>query len=310
MDLETIDIFVSVSHRGSFSLVARERGIDPSSVSRSISGLEAALGVRLFQRSTRRLTLTEAGTLYLARVEGLVTALGEAGDEVRATAEQPVGTLRMTASLAFGSVLLTPLLPKFRAAYPQVSLDLNFSDGNLDLVGERIDLAIRLAPSIRADVIGAKLFDTRYVVCASPDYCASAPALDVPSDLRRHRCLRFSLPEFRTRWLFRNAEGVTEQVPVDGDVILSNPLSLLDCARVGMGPALLPNWLIRDDLARGALVACLPGYEATATSFDTAAWLLYPSRTFVPNKVRVMIDFLRRELHGRGESALPTRAVQ
>ena len=170
------------------------------------------------------------------------------------------------------------------------------SDAKLDLVAERIDLAIRLGPRIEADVVGVKLFDTSYRVCASPGYVAAAPPLSAPDDLRCHRCLRFTLPEFRTRWLFSGQDGETKEVPVDGDLIVSSALAMRDCALAGLGPALLPDWLIAKDLASGTLADCFPDHRVAATSFDTAAWLLYPSRAFLPNKVRVTIDFLRQRL--------------
>lgn len=123
--------------------------------------------------------------------------------------------------------------------------------------------------------------------------------MTAPDDLRQHNCLRFTLPAFRTRWLFRARDGASSEVPVDGDLIISNKLTLRDCALAGLGPALLPDWLVDKDLASGALIDCFPDHQVAATSFDTAAWLLYPSRTFLPNKVRVMIDFLRQRLRSR-----------
>lgn len=300
MDLDALRIFSEVARRGGFSPVARDRGLDPSSVSRAIAMLESGLGVRLFQRTTRRLTLTEAGGLYLDRIEALIDSLDAARDDALAITAGPAGTLRLTASVAFGHACLTPLLPAFREAFPTLRLELLLSDANLDLVAERIDLAIRLGPSVQADVIGTKLMDTRYKVCASPSYLAAAPPLATPNDLRDHRCLRFTWPEFRTRWLFRTGDGPISEVPVDGDLVVSNALVLRDCALAGLGPALLPDWLIEKNLAEGALVDCFPDHRIAATGFDTAAWLLYPSRTFLPNKVRVTIDFLRQRLGAGG----------
>lgn len=299
LDLGALRIFIDVARHGGFSPVARDRDLDPSSVSRVISVLEVELGVRLFQRTTRRLTLTEAGSLYFDRIEALVDNLDAARDDALAISSGPLGTLRLTASVAFGHACLTPLLPAFRETFPALKLELLLSDANLDLVSERIDLAIRLGPSVEADVVGVKLFDTRYKVCASPGYLAGAPALIAPDDLRTHRCLRFTLPEFRTRWLFGRRDGETSEVPVDGDLIISNALALRDCALAGLGPALLADWLIDKDLAEGTLVDCFPDHHVAATSFDTAAWLLYPSRAFLPNKVRATIDFLRRQLGSR-----------
>lgn len=298
MDIEALDIFTETARASSFSVVARRHGVDPSSISRSIAALEQELGLRLFQRSTRRLALTEAGQVFLDRIEGVTDAVAAATDAARGVGQEPAGSLRLTASVAFGQAVLVPLLPLFRAAYPRLALDLLLSDANYDLVADRIDLAIRLGPAMRGEVIAAKLFDTQYRLCASPSYLAAAAALDCPRDLAAHRCLRFDLPEFRSPWRFRRGDGPVEDVPVEGDITISNALALRDCAISGMGPALLPDWLIAPELAAGRLVRCLPDWRVAAHSFDTAAWMIYPSRSFLPHKVRVTIDFLRRHLGG------------
>ena len=296
MDVDTLRIFIDVARRGSFAAVARERGLVPSSVSRSLAQLEGELGVRLLQRTTRRLTLTEAGALYLARVEDLADMLDDARNAAHTLNASPAGTLRLTCSVAFGHKCLTPLLPGFRAAFPALKLEMLLSDANLDLVAQRIDLAIRLGPSIDVDVISARLFKTHYRVCASPGYLARITPPLLPGDLTACRCVLFALPEFRSRWLFRDAAGSVTEVPVDGDLVISNALAVRDCALAGLGPALLPHWLIDGDIAAGHLVDLFPTYQVAATSFDTAAWLLYPSRSFLPNKVRVAIDFLTARL--------------
>jgi DNA-binding transcriptional LysR family regulator len=299
MDVDTLRIFVRVARRGSFAVVARDCGTDPSSISRAIASLEDELQVRLLQRSTRRMTLTEAGEKYLARLEPLLEELDQARDDALAASAKPIGTIRVTVSVAFGQKRIVPLLPKLRDAFPDLGVDIVLTDTNLDLVSEGIDLAVRLGPSRDSALIGVKLVDTRYRVCASPAYLAKASQqkwlLRWPADLAAHRCLLLSLPEFRSRWLFRDASGTVSEIAVDGDVLISNPLGLLSCAIEGMGPALLVDWLIKDELVKGTLVDLFPNYEVTATDFETAAWLLYPSRTYLPRKVRVAIDFLRRE---------------
>ncbi|SDR39467.1 transcriptional regulator, LysR family [Rhizobiales bacterium GAS191] len=298
MDTANLRFFVEVAQRGSFAAVARDHGLDPSSVSRAVAILEGELGVRLFQRTTRKMTLTEAGALYLARVRALVEDLDRARDEVRSSRSDPVGMLRLTASVAFGQTCIVPLLGALRAAFPRLELELHLTDRNLDLVADRIDLAIRLAPSLRPDVTGVKLFETRYRVCASPAHIAREGVPAAPADLARRDCLLFTLPEFRSRWLFRR-DGVVAEIPVRGSLVISTALALSSAARDGLGPALLADWLIGDDLERGDLVDLFPQHDVTATTFDTAAWLLYPSRQYLPRKVRAVIDFLRSHLARR-----------
>ncbi len=297
MDIETLKTFLNVAHQGSFATTARASSIDPSLVSRAIAGLEKDLGVRLFHRSTRRMSLTEAGALYLGRVEAILDELEHAREEAITVSAEPRGTLRITASVAFGQTCLVPLIPEFHHTFPDVELELLLSDDNLDLVAERIDLAIRLAPDIKADVICTKLFTSHYRVCASSDYLANAPVIQTPEDISQHKALLFALAEFRTRWLFRAASGNITEVPVNGGIVISNALAIRESMLSGLGPALLADWLIDDDIAAGRCIGILPDYQVTATTFDAGAWLIYPSRTFLPNKVRIAIDFLKKHLN-------------
>ena len=293
MESESLRLFLEVANRLSFAAVAEARGSNPSSVSRAIGSLEDELGLRLFHRTTRKMALTEEGALFRRRVAGILDELDAACDEARSAGAGPRGRLRLSTSVAFGERVILPLLPRFRAAQPAVTLDLLLSDSRLDLVAESIDLAIRLGPARPEEHIAAKLCDTRYRVCASPGYVAAAADLRDPGDLAAHRCLLFTLPAFRSEWRFRRRGDSEITVPVAGDLAISSALSLRSAALAGLGPALLADWLIGDDLAAGHLVDLFPAYEVTATSFDTAAWLLYPSRAYLPQKVRVMIDFLR-----------------
>lgn len=298
MDTELIAIALDVARRGSFAAAARDRLVDPSSISRSVAALEQRLGLRLFQRSTRRLTLTEEGAAYLARAEAALEELARAGEDARAARAAPTGVLRLTASVAFGQTLITPLLPRFRAEAPDLGLELLLTDAVVDLVGERVDLAIRLAPSVGGELVAARLFGTRYRVCAAPAYLAAAGRPAEPRALADCPCIRFALPGFRTRWLFRRAgaggaAAETISVPVGGPLVIANALALREAALQGHGPALLSDWLIRDDLAAGRLVDLFPDHDVTATEFETAAWAVYPSRSFLPHKVRFAIDLLR-----------------
>jgi DNA-binding transcriptional LysR family regulator len=273
-------------------------------VSRAIADLEVELGLRLFQRTTRSMTLTEAGELYLTRVEPLIEELARAreaaaqvsGALTGALIGAPRGLLRLTASVTFGQMRIVPLLGAFRARYPDLQVEGVFTDANVDLVADRIDLAIRLAPVVEGDVIAAKLMDTRYRVVASPGYLAAHPPIARPTDLSAHKVLLFTIKAFRTRWLFRDPGGREQAVPISGDITLSPAGSLLAAALAGLGPALLPDWLVDDAIAAGSLVRLLPDHAVTATTFDTGAWLVYPSRAYLPNKVRVMADFLREKL--------------
>ncbi len=293
MHLDTLKLFVEVARRGSFASVARDHNAEPSSVSRAIAVLEKDLGFRLFQRSTRHMSLTEAGTIYLERIDALLRDLDRARDLAATISLGPAGTLRITASVAFGTVCLVPLLPQFRKAYPAVEVELLLSDANLDLVAERIDIAIRLSSEIETDVVRVKLMDTRYHVCAAPSYINAHGKPKAPGEMQARGSILFNLPGYRDLWRFQHSAGAVEEVPVRGSLIISNALALHAATRLGLGPALLPDWLTAGDLASGVLVDLFPDFRVAATSFTTAAWLLYPSRAFLPTKARAMIDFLK-----------------
>lgn len=296
MNATALALLQDITRLGSFAAVAAQRGVDPSRISRQLAALEAELGIRIFQRSTRRLALTEAGEAYLARAAPLVEALARLSSEARAGRAEASGTLRLTASVTFGQRCIMPLLPAFRARHPGVALDCDFTDATADLIAGRIDLAIRMAPAIEGDLIVTRLMRTRYRVVATPGYLARMPPPERPADLAEHRVLMFNLPAFRRRWLFRDAAGAEQAVPIAGDITLAPAAALREGALAGLGPVLLPDWLIDADIAAGTLTHLLPAWQVTATGFDTAAWAVYPSHAFLPAKTRVMIDFLRQHL--------------
>jgi DNA-binding transcriptional LysR family regulator len=297
MDLSVLQIFIEVVRQGSFAAVARDRNIDPSSVSRAIAGLEEELGIRLLQRTTRQLSPTEAGVAYFERIEPLVDEMQQAIEIATDIAGHPKGTLRVTASVSFGLTCIVPRLHDFNTMYPDLTVDLLLTDANLDLFAERIDLAIRLGLLADSTLIAQQLMRTRYFVCASPHYLQQWGHPTHPREIETHNCLLFPLPGFRSRWIFKDASGDESTVIVQGRTIISNAIALQQCAIAGIGLALLPNWLIDTDLRAGTLTNVFPDYDVTATDFNTAAWFVYPSRAYIPLKVRVFIDFLKTAIN-------------
>ncbi|MBW4654387.1 MAG: LysR family transcriptional regulator [Kaiparowitsia implicata GSE-PSE-MK54-09C] len=307
MDLSTLQIFVEVARKGNFAAVARDRNLDPSSVSRAIAGLEDELGFRLFQRTTRQVSLTEAGTAYFERIEPLVETLDQAAQAAVDLTARPNGTLRVTASVAFGLTCIVPYLSDFSARYPDLTVDLVLTDATLDLLAERIDLAVRLGLLADSTLIAQRLFPTRYCVCASPGYLKQWGTPTQPGDIAHHNCLRFPLAGFRTRWIFKDQTGTLSEIPVQGRLLISNAIALQHCAIAGMGLALLPHWLVGNALREGALINLFPDYSVTATEFNTAAWLVYPSRTYIPLKVLAFIDFMKTTAHAHIEACAKKR---
>ncbi|MCV0428059.1 MAG: LysR family transcriptional regulator [Roseibium sp.] len=296
MDIHSLKTILLVRDLGSIAAAARALDVDASNVSRLLAGVERELGLRLFQRSTRKLSLTEEGDRYLSRVAPLVDELEAAREDAAFKGLSPRGTLRMTASVAFSQEILVPLLPEFQECHPDLTLELFPSDANLDLLAEGLDMAIRLASTLKGDLISTRLMRTHYRVVVAPSYLQHFGPIAHPDDLASANCLRFDLPDFRSFWRFRKTGEDPFAVEVSGTMVISSALSLRETARLGMGPVLLPDWLITKDLATGRLINLFPEFDCAPAEFDTSAWVLYPSRSYLPQKVRVMIDFLKEEL--------------
>lgn len=292
MNIDELSSFVTVVREGSFAAAARRLARDPSAISRSIANLERKLDARLFQRTTRRLTLTEAGRQALARIEPLVEELEALPKALSDSHGEPGGTLAITASVAFGQVCVMPLVAEFLTLYPRISLELKFTDQQLDLVADGVDIALRLGSRLDGNFIGRRLRDTHYRVCASPTWVASHSLPSVPDARLGEEALSMDLPGYRERWHFRRGNSCRESVKILPRLLTTSALTLRDAALAGLGPALLADWLAADALAEGTLVDLFPDWEVSAGNFDTGLWLMYPSRRFVPRRTRLAIDFL------------------
>jgi DNA-binding transcriptional LysR family regulator len=296
MDMRHLKVVIEVVRQGSFAGAARHLDLTPSAVTRAVAALEAALGARLLQRTTRKVALTEAGAAYLDRVRPLLEELDRAGDELHASTGQVRGVVRVTASVAYGQTVLVPLLPALHAAHPALEVDLLLSDAVVDLVSQHIDVALRLGPAVDSSLVGMRLRSVRHRVCASPAYLRRHGRPRTPADLARCDCLRFALPGYRTQWTLREREGQTEVVAVRGWLVMSTALALHRATLDGLGPALLGDWLVDGDIAAGRLIDLFPEHEVTATNFDSAVWLLYASRDHTPQRVRAFVDFVKGRL--------------
>lgn len=298
MHIDSVRVFVDVMKQGSFAAVARQRDMDPSSISRSVASLEEELGFRLFQRTTRKLAPTEAGAAYFDRIKGLIGEFDLAGEAALDLVSSPTGTLRVTACTSFGQRVLAPVLPELRSRYPDLTIDLHLVDHAVDIVEDKIDLAVRFGKRPEGDFIVSRLVPRHFRVCASRTYIDHHGKPENPQALEQLDCLLFSFPGYRSRWKFRRQGEDEFSVAVSGHVLISHGVTMTKCAVAGMGPALLPDWLCGDEIKAGELVDLFPDYECTATEFDTSAWLVYPSRSYMPLKLRAFIDFLREKIEG------------
>lgn len=297
MDLFRLKVFLHVMRLGSYAEAARSLRLDPSAVSRAITALEDDLAVKLFHRTTRKLSATEDAQILLRSVEPAIEELERAHTALHERKATPNGTIRITSPVSFALLVITPLLAKFHKLYPDVKVDFIVSDSVLDLIEDRIDVAIRLGHLVDSSFVAIKLTDLEYVACASPKYLKDTPSIRQPSDLLKHNCHQFVLPNLNSGWKFRSRKTqIEETANVSGYLRISSALALKVAALDGSGISLLPRILITEDLEKGRLVDVLPKYEGALNEFGSKSWLVYPSKEYLPNKTKAFIDFLRREL--------------
>lgn len=293
MNTRALSLFVDVVRRGSFAAAARANRLDPSIVSRTIANLEVEVGVSLFQRTTRRLGMTDAGQAFFDRIEPLVADLAQAIELAAGGAAKPQGRLRVLSPVSFGLLNLVPLLPEWLQKHPGVHVDLRLNDALLDLIEERIDVALRLGPLPASSLLGRKLVSMWARVCASPAYLKAHGKPRTPAALAKHRCLLLDQPGFSAdRWHFRDRNGREDSVDVHGPVRSSNAVALKRLALDGLGIVLQGDWIVGKELQAGTLVDLFPQHEVTASTFDNAVWILQPPRPRVPLMVRAFVDHL------------------
>ena len=289
-NMQEMAIFAQVVASGGLSAAARDLGLSAAVISRRLAALEARLGVRLLNRTTRRISLTDEGASYYETCTRILAEIDEADLAISAGQAEPKGVLRVSMSSAFGHQHITPLVPKFAALHPKLQMALSLSDRNVNLIEEGFDVAIRIAELEDSSLAARKLAPNRRVVCASPDYLRRHGAPATPADLARHNCLLADWRQgFSQTWDFRGPLGKRGGVRVTGNYACDNWEVLREWALAGLGVALKSTWDVRRHLEAGSLVPLLPGY-----TFDTdvAIYAVYPHRRHLPAKTRAFVDFL------------------
>ena len=285
--LQEITVFARIVGTGSLSAAARDLGMSPALVSRRLAALEARLGVRLINRTTRSLHLTDEGAAYYETCTRLLAEIEEADAAVSAGRADPRGILRVALPASFGNQHVAPLMPRFVARYPDVQLSLSLSDRNVNVVEEGFDLAIRIADLADSSLAARKLAPNRRVVCAGPAYLQRKGTPRTPEDLAQHNCL--TTTDFSMNWDYRDPDGKAGSVRVTGRYACDNWEVLRDWAVAGLGIALKSTWDVRRHLEDGSLVSLLPGYTFAT---DVAIYAVYPHRRHLPAKTRAFIEFL------------------
>jgi DNA-binding transcriptional LysR family regulator len=288
--ISAMRVFSEVVTRGSFTAAANTLGMSRAMVTRHIGELERWLGARLLQRSTRRLSLTEAGEACVVRSRQLLELVNDVEQVVGQRDTEPHGQIRVQCSPAFGQAYLSAMLVDYLAKYPRTKIDLVLSDQALNLVDERIDLAIRMTNELDPSLIAKKLSSCRSVLCCAPAYLEKNSAPQVPDDLAVHNCLSHSRVE-KSQWSF-SRDGQECLVQVAGTFSANDTMSLVQAVRAGGGLALLPNYVVAPMLRAGELVAVLPDWRAD----ELGIYALYISRRHQPASLRTLLDFLAQRL--------------
>jgi DNA-binding transcriptional LysR family regulator len=285
--LQEMSVFSKVVTSGSLSAAGRELSLSPAVISRRLAALEARLGVRLINRTTRSLSLTVEGTRYYDACTRLLGEIAEADAEVSAGRVEPQGALKVALPASFGHQHVAPLVPRFAARYPKVQLALSLSDRTVDVMAEGFDVAVCIADLHDSSLAARKLAPNRRVVCASPAYLASHGTPRSPAELASHNCL--ITREFASTWDYKARDGRAGSVRVQGRYVCDNWEVLREWALAGLGIALKSTWDVHRHLADGSLVPLLPGYIFHS---DVAIYAVYPHRRLLPAKTRVFIEFL------------------
>ena len=285
--LDAMLAFSKVASLGSYAEAGRQMGLTRSAVSKGVLELERILGARLLDRTTRRVSVTEAGRAYLERCLSILAQIEETELQVSRLHDEPKGTLKLNAPMSFGVRQLAPAIGAFMAAYPDVKAEITLNDRFVDPIEEGFDLTIRIAELQDSSLIARKLGPARRVLAASPDYLGEHGWPETPDDLARHRCLNYGATTIAQRWSLRHGDKLVA-APINSTLCANNGDVLREAALAGRGIANLPTFLLGEDLLEGRLRAVLTDHPPT----ELGVYALYAPHKYLAAKTRVFIDFL------------------
>jgi len=283
-----ISTFVEVVARGSLSAAARAEGIAPAMIGRRLDALEARLGVKLLQRTTRKLVLTNEGAAFLEDCQRILGELEDAESAVAERSAKATGHLLVSAPAGFGRQHVAPLLPSFLAEHRDVTVNLNLNDRVVDVIGEGVDVAIRIASLSDSSLVGVKLADNQRVLVASPAYLKRHGTPHTLADLARHNCLAISSEGSQRGWTFRD-NGKTVTLKVAGNMVCNDGAVLHDWALAGKGLAWRSMWEVDAEIGAGKLQTVLDQYSAPGNDI----YAVFAQRRHLPLRIRAFVDFLR-----------------
>lgn len=279
--------FVAVAETENFTAAAKKLGISTAQVSRQVSALEARLSTKLFYRTTRKVSTTEAGQIYYQHCRQVLDSLEEAERTMTNLQLVPRGQLRLTAPVTFGEKIIAPLVNDFVLRYPELEIQLNLTNQKLDLVAGGYDLAVRLGKLEDSSMMAKRLSSRTLYVCASPEYLSTYGAPHSLAELEQHNCLQGNLDY----WRFQE-KGKPHNIRIKGNIKCDSGWALLDAAQKGIGIVQLPDYYVQPFLASGQLVSLLEHYQGA----DDGIWGIYPHNRHMSPKVRMLLDYLSESL--------------
>jgi DNA-binding transcriptional LysR family regulator len=289
--LDAMHLFMRVAELGSFAAVAQQMGLARSVVTRQIAALEAHLGVKLMVRSTRHLALTSAGTAYLEKCRVILNLVESAETDVAAERQTPRGNIRISLPLSFGIKRLAPLLLEFALRYPEVSIDMDYSDRRVKLIEEGIDLSIRITRRLDPGDVARKIGTANLLAIASPAYLARHGQPQHPGELAHHECLGYTASGTTQNWQFM-VNGQLETFPVRSRINANNGEVLTEAVAQGMGISLQPDFIVAPYLESGRVASILADFPTP----ELGVYALLPSNRQVPHRVRALMDYLAAQL--------------
>jgi DNA-binding transcriptional LysR family regulator len=288
--VKSMRVFARVAQRAGFAAAARDLRVSTAAVTKHVASLETRVGARLLNRTTRKVSLTEAGRVYLERCLECLQAFEAADASLNELSGAPRGLLRVTAPVEYGNIHLVPIVARFMARYPSVTVDLRLSNRMLDLVEEDIDIALRFAISLDASYVARPLVSTRAAFWAAPSYLRAHGRPRRPEDLAKHPCLVFAEPSPRDEIVFER-DGRKTRVKLKTVLVTNSGEAIVVGARMGVGLALLPSMLAAAEYRAGVLEPVLLDWS----TFTGRLFTVYPHRRFVAPKVRAFLEMLRAE---------------
>jgi DNA-binding transcriptional LysR family regulator len=302
--------FLAVAKHASFRAAGAELGVTSAAVSQAVRSLETRIGLTLFQRTTRNVALTEAGALLLSRLSPAATEIGDAFEALGALRQRPIGTLRLSVPHISLELVVLRVLPEFRKACPDVTVEIDVNDASIDLNEEQLDAGVRIGEFIARDMIAVQLTPNfRWVVVGTPAYFAARGRPKSPQDLTQHECIRYRFPTARTvyRWQFQR-KGREFSLDPPGAIMTNDHLAMIALAKRGLGLAYTADLVVAPELASGELEAVLASYLPTKPGL----FLYFPTRSQTQPKLRAFIDVMRRVIRGSAppSSAPPRRRTE